>query len=78
VLNALADELPEGEALQPMARAGRARAERESVQKASVERMIEHIRVPSVQLPQILVDDFRRREIDRLGEVLHDGFTPDA
>lgn len=78
VLNALADELPEDSALRPMARAGRARAERESVQRASLERMLEHIRVPSVQLPQMLVEDFRRREIDSLGEVLHDGFTPDA
>jgi anion-transporting ArsA/GET3 family ATPase len=77
-LNALADELPEDHPLRVMARTGRARAERENVQRASVERMNEHIPVPSVQLPQILVDDFRRREIDSLGDALHDGFTPDA
>jgi hypothetical protein len=28
-----------------------------------------------VQLPLVLVDDFRRREIDVLGEVLHAGFS---
>lgn len=77
-LNALASELPAAASLGIMARTGRARAEREQVQRASVERMSEHIPVPSVQLPQILVDDFRRREIDRLGDALHDGFTPDA
>jgi anion-transporting ArsA/GET3 family ATPase len=77
-LNALADELPAEHPLAVMARTGRARAERENVQRASVERMSAHIPVPSVQLPQILVDDFRRREIDSLGDALHDGFTPDA
>jgi anion-transporting ArsA/GET3 family ATPase len=77
-LDALADELPAGSPLQRMARAGRARAEREIVQKASLERLLSHIPVPSVQLPQLLVDDFRRTEIDRLGEALHEGFTPGA
>jgi hypothetical protein len=70
--------LPEDHPLAVMARTGRARAERENVQRASRDRMSEHIRVPSVQLPQILVDDFRRKEIDRLGDVLHEGFSPDA
>lgn len=77
-LDALADELPAGSPLQRMARAGRARAEREIVQKSSLERLLSHIPVPSVQLPQLLVDDFRRTEIDRLGDALHEGFTPGA
>lgn len=77
-LDQLADQLPTDSALQQMARAARARAEREIVQKSSLERLLSHIPVPSVQLPQLLADDFRRSEIDRLGEALHDGFTPDA
>jgi anion-transporting ArsA/GET3 family ATPase len=78
IMSRLTEELPEDHPLAVMARTGRARAEREKVQRASVDRMSEQIHVPSVQLPQILVDDFRRKEIDRLGDVLHEGFSPDA
>jgi len=74
ILDALADELPAGGTLQTVARASRARAERERVQEAALVRLAEHIQAPTVQLPLMLVDDFRRREIDALGEVLRAGF----
>jgi len=72
--DALANELPAGGMLQTVARASRARAERERVQEAALVRLAEHIQAPTVQLPLMLVDDFRRREIDALGEVLRAGF----
>jgi anion-transporting ArsA/GET3 family ATPase len=74
ILDALADELPAGGMLQTVARSSRARAERERVQQDALERLAKHIQVPKVLLPLMLVDDFRRREIDALGEVLHAGF----
>ncbi|HKP59404.1 MAG TPA: ArsA-related P-loop ATPase [Polyangiales bacterium] len=74
ILDALADELAAGSTLQTVARASRARAERERVQEAARRRLEKHIQAPKVHLPLVLVDDFRRREIDTLGEALHAGF----
>ncbi len=75
VLTALAEELPPEAALYPIARASRARVERERVQRASIARLASHIGVPRVELPLMLVDDFRRREIEVLGDVLSEGFS---
>lgn len=74
-LQALAREVAPGSSLAAFARAGRARAEREKVQRASVARLSTQIAAPTVHLPLMLVDDFRRREIEALGDLLHDGFA---
>ncbi|HKU37955.1 MAG TPA: ArsA-related P-loop ATPase [Polyangiales bacterium] len=75
LLDALADELPAGETLQVLGRESRARAERERVQEAALARMREYIAAPLAQLPLVLVDDFRRKEIERLGDTLYAEFT---
>lgn len=75
LLDALADELPTSETLQALGRVSRARAERERVQEAAIARLKEHIAAPLAQLPLVLVDDFRRKEIERLGDKLYAEFT---
>ena len=75
IVQALADEIPRDTALYPVARASRARVERERVQSASYARLAERIAAPRVSLPLMMVDDFRRREIEILGEALYEGFA---
>jgi anion-transporting ArsA/GET3 family ATPase len=74
LLHRLADELPEGSPLRTVSVASRARAEREAVQLGSLARLAERIPQPHVHLPLTLVDDFRRREIELLGDALLAGF----
>lgn len=75
ILSALASEVAPGSALEPIALASRARAERERVQSASYARLADQIAAPRVSLPLMFVDDFRRRQIEILGDVLYEGFA---
>jgi anion-transporting ArsA/GET3 family ATPase len=76
-LGKLVAELPADSKLQPVAALSFARAEREQVQKACVDRLAKELPVRQVQLPMMLLDDFRREEMDTLAELLASGFqTP--
>jgi anion-transporting ArsA/GET3 family ATPase len=60
--------------LQPIAAAGQARAEREQLQRACIARLATEIPARQVELPLKLTDDFRREELEALGELLRLGF----
>jgi hypothetical protein len=51
-----------------------ARAEREQLQRACIARLAAEIPAQQVQLPLLLEGDFRRREIETLGQLLAAGF----
>jgi anion-transporting ArsA/GET3 family ATPase len=74
-LRELVAKLPKGSALQPLASHSYARAQREEVQRVCVERLLGQIPVHPVQLPLMLLDDFRRRELEALGKLLTAGFA---
>lgn len=64
--------------LQQLMAAGYARAEREQVQRACITRLAQQIPTRQVQLPLKLHDDFRRAQLQALGEILDQGFRPNA
>jgi hypothetical protein len=64
--------------LQQLMAAGYARAEREQVQRACITRLAQQIPTRQVQLPLKLHDDFRRAQLQALGELLDQGFRPNA
>jgi hypothetical protein len=74
-LRALAERLPSGAKLRPLALASRARAEREQIQRACVSKLASALPIKQVQLPFTLTSDFRKRDIETLAKALHAGFT---
>lgn len=64
----LHDALREGDALEPLARVGDARAQREAVQDESVQRLAEHVPVQRDSLPYLFVEDLRLQAIEQLAE----------
>jgi len=60
--------------LQQLVAAGYARAEREQLQRGCIARLAQQIPTRQVQLPLKLHDDFRRAQLQALGELLAQGF----
>jgi anion-transporting ArsA/GET3 family ATPase len=60
--------------LQPLAAEAQARAEREQLQRACIARLAQDIPARQVELPLKLADDFRREQLEALGELLRMGF----
>ena len=75
VLRALADRLPEQSMLRPSAIASRARAEHEQIQRACIAQLARALPIRQVQLPFMLISDFRKREVEQLGVALAHGFS---
>ncbi|MET0389125.1 MAG: ArsA-related P-loop ATPase [Polyangiales bacterium] len=73
-LRSLRANLPSGSPLQPLAAIASARAEREELQQSCIARLARELPVRQVQLPLTLHGDFRRREMETLGELLSAGF----
>lgn len=74
LLHELTHNLPASSDLQPIAAAAHARAEREQLQRGCIARLATEIPARQVQLPLRLHDDFRRAELQALGELLASGF----
>lgn len=75
-MRAIAPQLTAATELQQLVAAGYARAEREHLQRGCIARLARQIPAPQVQLPLELRDDFRRAELQTLGELLARGFEP--
>jgi anion-transporting ArsA/GET3 family ATPase len=74
IMRGLAPQLPAASELQQLVAAGYARAEREQLQRACIARLAQHIPTHQVQLPLELNDDFRRAQLQKLGQLLDQGF----
>lgn len=74
----MAELIPQlsSEELQQLVAAGNARAQREQIQQSAIARLTQEIPVPHVQLPLELRADFRRAELQGLGQLLAEGFRP--
>ncbi len=70
LLEALRAQAPEPSAAGMHLRVGHARAVREQAQAACIERLRAGIAAPQAQLPLLLVDDFKKREVEALAKTL--------
>ena len=68
--------LPAESPLAPLVALSHARAEREQLQADCIARLASHVPARQVQLPLMLEGDFRRRQLEVLGERLAEGFRP--
>lgn len=76
ILRELKQKLGPNSTLQPLAANAYARAEREQLQRGCIERLATQLPMRQVQLPLRLHDDFRRAELQALGQLLAAGFSP--
>jgi len=77
-LKQLVEQISSDSRLQPTAAVSYARAEREELQRSCVSRLAGAIPVPQVQLPLLLLEDFRRAQLDELSRELDHGFPLNA
>jgi anion-transporting ArsA/GET3 family ATPase len=76
IMRELVPQLSAASELRHLVASGYARAEREQLQRGCIARLARQIPAPQVQLPLKLQDDFRRAELQALGELLAEGFGP--
>jgi anion-transporting ArsA/GET3 family ATPase len=74
LMRGLAEQLPASSPLQPLAASGYARAEREQLQRGCIARLAAQVPTRQVQVPLMLHDNFRRAELQALGQLLAAGF----
>ena len=73
-LRELRERVPQESQLAPLLALSHARAEREQLQQACIARLAAEIPARQVQLPLVLDGDFRRQELEALGQLLAAGF----
>ncbi len=66
LFEALPNEVPRDAPLWPLARAGRVRCLREQVQEDSLERLAAEVPVPRMELPDLLLPDLGRAQVESL------------
>lgn len=73
-LRGLRERVPHDARVASLVALSQARAEREQLQQACIARLAAEIPARQVQLPLMLEGDFRRRELEALGQLLAAGF----
>ena len=77
-LRGVRERVPQDSQLASLVALSHARAEREQLQHACITRLAAEIPAHQVQLPLMLEGDFRRPELERLGQLLAAGFPSAA